>query len=69
MPEHTSSTWLAASMPAFGRQNVDRLETAEVVLVVVLQHVLGEPLQRDAVARQVVQDLLLVDRMARRRSG
>ena len=29
-----------------------------MVLVVALQHLLSEPLQRDAVARQVVQDLL-----------
>ena len=35
-----------------------------MVLVVTLQHLLGQPLQRDAVAGQVVQDLLLVDRMA-----
>ena len=47
-----------------GGQDVDRLEAAEVVLVIVLQRVLGQPLQRDAVAGEVVQDLLLVDRMA-----
>ena len=44
-------------------QHVDRLEPAEVVLVVVLQHGLGQPVERHAVARQIVQDLLLVDRM------
>ena len=44
-------------------QDVDRLEPAEMVLVVVLQHRLGQAVERDAVARQIVQDLLLVDRM------
>ena len=34
-----------------------------MVLVVVLQHRLGQPVERDAVAREIVQDLLLVDRM------
>ena len=34
-----------------------------MVLIVVLQHGLGQPVERNAVPRQIVQDLLLVDRM------
>ncbi len=64
MPEHTSSTWLARVDAGLRGQDVDRLEAAEVVLVVILQHLLGQPVERDAVPLQVVQDLLLVDRMA-----
>ena len=45
------------------RQDIDRLEAAEMILVVVLQDLFGERRQLDAIARQVVADLLLVDRM------
>ena len=44
-------------------QDVDRLEAAEVVLVVALERGLGQAVERDAVPLQVVQDLPLVDRM------
>ena len=51
--------------PGLLRQPVDRLEPAEMVLVVALQHRLGKAVQRHTIARQIVQDLLLVDRMGR----
>ncbi len=49
--------------PGFPGQDVDRLEAAEVVLIVVLENSLAQTFEGDAIARQIVQDLLLVDRM------
>jgi hypothetical protein len=44
-------------------QDVDRLQAAEMVLVVVLEDLLGEPFQLDAVGAQLLEDLVLADRM------
>jgi hypothetical protein len=44
-------------------EHVDRRKPAEVVLIVVLQDGFGQPVERNAVPRQMVQDLPLVDRM------
>jgi hypothetical protein len=44
-------------------QDVGGLETAEMILVVLLQHVLAQPLERDALGADALQDLRLVDRV------
>ena len=44
-------------------QNVDRLQAAEVILVVVLEGLFRQRLELDAVGAQLLDDLVLVDRM------